>query len=138
MLFFSFLLLLRKAALLFLVALRTVLRGPRQLGCFTLHLQRLLRSCADPGGGLLSELTLRALGIGGGFLLRCGNRRTEAQSAVIFEQIFPNLVVFGSAPKVILHTERRCLSMRSNTPTQNGGSKNTVSFVESMSITNPS
>ena len=94
MLFLSFLLPAGKAALLFFLSLLARAGLLLKLLRLTLQLQRLLRPGADrTGGGLLPDLALHPLRI-------CrirpdgrGNRRTEPQTAVVFEHVGQDLIV---------------------------------------------
>ena len=127
-LFLSFLLPQRETALFF-----GLLLLPREhflllFGCIPLELQSLLRFCADSaGGGLLAQHSPFPFGIdclrsnGDGF-------RTKSHTSQSF----------GSALNVTRLAERAPRSIRSNTPTQNGGSKHTVRLKKWMSITKPS
>lgn len=137
-LFLSFLLPQRETALFF-----GLLLLPREhflllFGCIPLELQSLLRFCADPaGGGLLAQHSPFPFGID---CLRPngdGDRWTEFELTIVLQDEVPYLAVFRLCTECD-PADRAPRSIRSNTPTQNGGSKHTVRLKKWMSITKPS
>lgn len=110
----------------------------RRFARLPLQLQGLLGSCADTGAfGLPFRLALHPFRIRRFLFRGGGNRWTEPELIVVRQKKRKTSISRGSAPNVTLHAQSCPPSTRSNTPTQKGSSKYTVSHAQLSSMANP-